>query len=84
MITVVIPVLNESETVSSVIAFVRSDPNVADVIVVDDGSIDGTPEVPAQDGRTHCGTEHGPPPTKTWTRSPHFDNTIAAIFSGVA
>jgi phosphoserine phosphatase len=44
MISVVIPVLNESPTVASVVAFARRDPRVAEVIVVDDGSIDGTPE----------------------------------------
>ena len=45
MITVIIPVLNESPTVSSVIEFARKAPDVTEVIVVDDGSIDGTPEL---------------------------------------
>lgn len=44
MISVIIPVLNESETISEVVAFARRAPGVTEVIVVDDGSIDGTPE----------------------------------------
>lgn len=45
MISVIIPVLNESQTVASVVEFARRGPNVTEVIVVDDGSIDGTPEL---------------------------------------
>lgn len=45
MISVIIPVLNESERVRSVIEFAKAAPNVDEVIVVDDGSIDGTPEL---------------------------------------
>jgi phosphoserine phosphatase len=45
MISVIIPVLNESERVRSVIEFAKAGPNVDEVIVVDDGSIDGTPEL---------------------------------------
>ncbi len=44
-VSVVIPVLNESERVSSVIDLARRSPLVGEVIVVDDGSIDGTPEL---------------------------------------
>ena len=44
MISVVIPVLDEVETVEAVIAFAHREPLVSEVIVVDDGSIDGTPE----------------------------------------
>jgi HAD superfamily phosphoserine phosphatase-like hydrolase len=49
-ISVIIPVLNESPTVASVVAFARRGPDVTEVIVVDDGSIDGTPELAAQAG----------------------------------
>lgn len=45
MITVVIPVLNESQTIGSVVEYARRNPRVSEVIVVDDGSIDGTPEL---------------------------------------
>jgi len=50
MITVIIPVLNESPTVSSVITFARQAPGVTEIIVVDDGSIDGTPELAQRAG----------------------------------
>ena len=50
MITVIIPVLNESPTVRCVIEFARQSPNVTEVIVIDDGSIDGTPELAAEAG----------------------------------
>lgn len=45
MITVIIPVLNESETIGSVVEFARRAPGVTEVIVVDDGSLDGTPQL---------------------------------------
>lgn len=50
MITVVIPALNESATIASVVDFARRSPLVDEVIVVDDGSIDGTPELAAAAG----------------------------------
>src|SRR5688572_23393964 len=50
LISVIIPVLNESPTVASVVAFARRAPGVSEVIVVDDGSIDGTPELAIQAG----------------------------------
>lgn len=50
MISVVIPVLNESPTVASVVAFAKRAPGVSEVIVIDDGSIDGTPELAAEAG----------------------------------
>lgn len=45
MITVVIPALNESEHIASVVALAKRSRNVREVIVVDDGSVDGTPEI---------------------------------------
>jgi phosphoserine phosphatase len=50
MITVVIPVLNESATIASVVQFARRCSLVGEVIVVDDGSIDGTPELAERAG----------------------------------
>jgi glucosyl-3-phosphoglycerate synthase len=37
--------LNESATIASIIEFAKRSPLVSEVIVVDDGSIDGTPEI---------------------------------------
>lgn len=50
MISVIVPVLNESPTVAAVVAFAQRAPHVSEVIVVDDGSIDGTPELAAAAG----------------------------------
>lgn len=50
MITVIIPVLNECPTVASVVAYAKKAPGVTEVIVIDDGSIDGTPELAEQAG----------------------------------
>lgn len=50
MITVIIPVLNESATIGEIIRAVWCDPSVSQVIVVDDGSIDGTPAIARQAG----------------------------------
>jgi glucosyl-3-phosphoglycerate synthase len=44
-VSVIIPVLNESETVGSVVEFALRSRLVGEVIVVDDGSIDGTPDL---------------------------------------
>lgn len=44
-VSVVIPVLNESERIRYVIDLALKCPRVGEVIVVDDGSIDGTPEL---------------------------------------
>lgn len=44
MISAIIPVLNESECVRSVIEFAKAGPNVDELLIVDDSSVDGTPE----------------------------------------
>lgn len=51
-ISVVIPVLNESRTVASVVRFALRNELVDEVIVIDDGSIDGTPELAEKAGAT--------------------------------
>lgn len=51
-VTVIIPVLNESNTVASVVEFAWRDSRVNEVIVIDDGSIDGTPELASAAGAT--------------------------------
>lgn len=49
-VSVIVPALNESETVTSVVEFALRCPLVDEVIVVDDGSIDGTPELASAAG----------------------------------
>lgn len=49
-VSVVVPVLNESRTIASVVRFAKKSPYVGEVLVVDDGSIDGTPELAAAAG----------------------------------
>src|SRR5687768_9868580 len=44
-VSVVIPVLNESRTIAQIVRFAKASPLVNEVIVVDDGSVDGTPEL---------------------------------------
>lgn len=44
-VTVVIPVLNESRTVANVVKFALKNRHVGEVLVIDDGSIDGTDEL---------------------------------------
>lgn len=50
MISVCVPVLNESQTVRAVVEFALRHPKVSEVIVIDDGSIDGTPEIASEAG----------------------------------
>lgn len=49
-VSVIIPVLNESARIAAVVAFALKSPLVEEVIVVDDGSIDGTPELAREAG----------------------------------
>src|SRR5688500_9299379 len=49
-VSVVIPVLNESERIASVVRLAVRHARVGEVIVVDDGSIDGTPELARRAG----------------------------------
>jgi HAD superfamily phosphoserine phosphatase-like hydrolase len=50
MVSVIIPALNEVANIESVVAFARRCPAVGEVIVVDDGSVDGTPEAATRAG----------------------------------
>lgn len=52
MVSVIIPVLNESDAIGRAIELARRDPNVSEVIIVDDGSIDGMHEMAAAAGAT--------------------------------
>jgi len=52
MISVIIPVLNEAGTIQDVIAIARHCPLVTEVLVIDDGSIDGTSELSRKAGAT--------------------------------
>jgi phosphoserine phosphatase SerB len=48
MITVIIPTLNEEEHIASVINFAKKQPNVSEIIVVDDKSLDHTVSIARQ------------------------------------
>ena len=50
MITVIIPTLNEEETIASVVRFAQAQPHVTEVIVVDDKSIDKTVSIAQEHG----------------------------------
>ncbi len=52
MISVVIPVVDESSTIGRLVEFALGSPGVDEVIVVDDGSIDETPELAKASGAT--------------------------------
>lgn len=49
-VSVVIPVLNEVRSIAALVRLVRHDPLVREVLVVDDGSIDGTAEAATDAG----------------------------------
>lgn len=60
MITVIIPTLNEEEHIASVINFAKSQPNVSEIIVVDDKSLDHTVTIARQnDARVITSTKLG-------------------------
>lgn len=50
MVTVIIPVLNEEAHIAAVVDFAKSQPNVSEVIVVDDKSTDQTVNIASQHG----------------------------------
>lgn len=52
MVTVIIPALNEEKTVRQVVALVNRSPNVSEVIVVDDKSMDATVDEARKEGAT--------------------------------
>lgn len=52
MITVIIPALNEGKTIGQVTRLARNSPNVTEVIVVDDKSMDNTIEEARKEGAT--------------------------------
>ncbi len=49
-VSVVIPVLNEAGTIEHLVKLARRDPRVLEVVVVDDGSIDGSVEIASDAG----------------------------------
>lgn len=50
MITVIIPTLNEEEHIAAVVNFAKGQPNVSEVIVVDDKSLDQTVYIAKENG----------------------------------
>ena len=58
MVSVVIPAFDEADTVGSVVAAARGHPDIAEVIVVDDGSSDDTAQVAAGAGARVLRLEH--------------------------
>lgn len=50
LVSVVIPVLNESKTIDRLVRLARLSPAVCEVLVIDDGSIDGTADVASRAG----------------------------------
>ena len=57
-VSVVIPVLNESRTIARIVRMAVAHPRVSEVLVVDDGSHDGTPELAESLGAVESLIEH--------------------------
>jgi len=51
MVTVIIPALNEAETVGSVIGLIKGSPLTSEIIVIDDKSSDNTLQVARDAGQ---------------------------------
>jgi len=49
-VSVLVPTLNVADTITPLISMLKESESVLDVVVVDDGSIDGTPEIAGQAG----------------------------------
>jgi len=83
-LSVVVPVYNEAATIGSVIHRVLEQPEVAELIVVDDGSTDGTWDVLQE--LTNCNTsaESSAKPTQTRTFRHHANQGKgAALRTGI-
>ena len=78
-LTVVMPVFNEAKTVESVIRKVLEQPQVAELIVVDDASTDGTWQVLQAITETNAGF----PPVRTYQHS-FNQGKGAALRTGIA
>lgn len=52
MVTVIIPTLNEQETIANVVLYAKQQRNVSEVIVVDDKSLDNTVSIARKHGAT--------------------------------
>jgi len=78
-LSVVMPVFNEAKTVEAVIRRVLEQPQVAELIVVDDASTDGTWQVLQAAGETTAGL----PPVRTYQHSLN-QGKGAALRTGIA
>jgi rSAM/selenodomain-associated transferase 2 len=58
-VSVVIPTLDEAATLGALVASLRREPELAEIILADGGSTDGTPELAARLGAQVVATERG-------------------------